>query len=536
VFPRYQTAELAYAVTEHVAMGRTVAATRTVVSPSDDRQGTYVAATRGTSDNVLMVITPSPKLADPLPLSRPAPELNRFYDLQKQRQGQAVQRSPQGDLDDGMAALADVLARDATDLAATEYREQQRSNADHLGLLHAIWIDLTERADAMRFRPIVQSALADTWGITDGELDSPTARWLYRTMRAAELVGEDPAAAVRTAVEYRDFAGARDIPAVIDARMRRSVSATAPPPVGRWADRVPEVADPQISEYLRTLATFMGERRERIGLYAAEHQPARAVKALGPVPDEPGERDRWQQRASAIGAYRELFSYDDDRQAIGPEPIADHPDKRAQWHEAWRALGPADGTDLRDRADGSLWLIRDQYQAETAWAPKHVGRELGHVRASAEDARLRVIRSKAEAEAARKAGDRDRAARHEQRAECSRLLESAHQMQETILAGLMEDRRAWETATEPQRRLAVAADTELRRRYPEMRIEPLRSSEPEQVTDEQRAELDVLPEEQHEYQPPAWMRELAEARKAFSEKMPNGRASGNRTKIPTMRT
>jgi len=65
----------------------------------------------------------------------------------------------------------------------------------------------------------------------------------------------------------------------------------------------------------------------------------------------------------------------------------------------------------------------------------------------------------------------------------------------------------------------VAADTELRRRYPDMTIEPLRSAEPAEVTDEQRAELDVLPEEQHEYQPPAWMRELAEARTAFKEKI-----------------
>ena len=128
--------------------------------------------------------------------------------------------------------------------------------------------------------------------------------------------------------------------------------------------------------------------------HAAEHQPAWAVKALGPVPTDPGERERWQERASAVGAYRELFGYDDERQPIGPEPVADHPDKRALWYEAWRALGPADGTDLRGRADGSLWLIRDQYQAETAWAPKHVGRELGYVRASAEDARLRVIRSR----------------------------------------------------------------------------------------------------------------------------------------------
>jgi hypothetical protein len=141
------------------------------------------------------------------------------------------------------------------------------------------------------------------------------------------------------------------------------------------------------------------------------------------------------------------------------------------------------------------------------------------VRAGAEDARLRVIRSQAEAEAARKAGDGELAARHEQQAERGRAQESAYRTQENILAGLMDDRRAWEVATEPQRRLAVAADAELRRRHSEMRIEPLRSAEPDEVTDEQRDELDVLPEAQQEYRPPGWVQELAEARKAFSEKI-----------------
>src|SRR5205823_2818102 len=181
---------------------------------------------------------------------------------------------------------------------------------------------------------------------------------------------------------------------------------------------------------------------DRTAQHAADHQPAWAVKALAPVPSDPGERKRWQERASAVGAYRELFGHDDERQPIGPEPVADHPDKRALWYEAWRALGPADGTDLRGRADGSLWLIRDQYQAETVWAPKHTGRELGYVRASAEDARLRVIRSRAEAEAARKARDSELAARHEQQAKRSQAQESAYRMQESILAGLMDDRRA----------------------------------------------------------------------------------------------
>src|SRR5262249_2301817 len=206
---------------------------------------------------------------------------------------------------------------------------RQWSNADHLGLLHAIWMDLTERADAARFRPVVQSALANTWGLTDGELDIPTARWLYRTMRAAELAGTNPGEAVTHAIQSRDRGGARDIPAVIDARMRPWVTAMTPLPVGRWAGRVPQVADPHIGEYLGQLATLMDERRDRIGHHAVEHQPAWAVKALGPVPEDPGGRGRWRERARAAGAYPELFGYGDDPQPNRPQPIADPPDKTA---------------------------------------------------------------------------------------------------------------------------------------------------------------------------------------------------------------
>ena len=136
--------------------------------------------------------------------------------------------------------------------------------------------------------------------------------------------------------------------------MRQSVSVMTPLPVGRWSERVPDVADPLIHEYLGQLAMLMDERRERIGLHAVEHQQAWAVKALGPVPEDPGEQDRWRERASAVGAYRELFGYGDDRQPIGSEPRGDYPDKRALWHEAWRALGPTGATDLRDREAGSL--------------------------------------------------------------------------------------------------------------------------------------------------------------------------------------
>jgi len=42
----------------------------------------------------------------------------------------------------------------------------------------------------------------------------------------------------------------------------------------------------------------------------------------------------------------------------------------------------------------------------------------------------------------------------------------------------MADRQEWEQETAGSRRLAIAADTELRRRHPYGKIVPLRSAEP----------------------------------------------------------
>jgi hypothetical protein len=48
-----------------------------------------------------------------------------------------------------------------------------------------------------------------------------------------------------------------------------------------------------------------------------------------------------------------------------------------------------------------------------------------------------------------------------------------------LLAGAQETRLQWEALTEPARRVALAADLELRRRHPGHRIEPLKSAEPQ---------------------------------------------------------
>ena len=201
-------------------------------------------------------------------------------------------------------------------------------------------------------------------------------------------------------------------------------------------------------------------------------------------------RRAWEQKAASIARYREIYGYDHPDDPIGPEPARDAPDQRAVWYEAFAALGPAGQPDVRAMSDGRLWLLRDVYAAETAWAPRHVGKELRLSRLGAFDAGLGAIRADAETAAARKAGDRDRAGRHETLAGSYRALRDIYQQREQALAQATADRQEWERATEQSRRLAITADAELRRRHPGQKIEPLRSAEPVLASDTGREQPD----------------------------------------------
>jgi len=173
--------------------------------------------------------------------------------------------------------------------------------------------------------------------------------------------------------------------------------------------------------------------------------------------------------------------------------------------------------DLRALPDGSLLHMRGTYAAETAWAPRHVGRELQRIRVSAGDAGLAAIRARAEERIARERGQAERAGRHGALARSWTAMETFYRDQETELEQTMEARRDWERATEHSRRLAVAADSELRRRHPAQRFEPLRSAEPV-VTDEERDQL-VLAPGAETYQTPEWITRLAAERRAVREKL-----------------
>jgi hypothetical protein len=92
----------------------------------------------------------------------------------------------------------------------------------------------------------------------------------------------------------------------------------------------------------------------------------------------------------------------------------------------------------------------------------------------------------------------------------------------------MTDRVDWDHATRAQRHLAVAADAELRRRYPGQYFSPLRSAEPEPAASAQRDQLTRTPDE-----PPGemdqWISDLAAGHRTFADRL----ADRQSQKIPS---
>jgi hypothetical protein len=474
VYARFEEAELGYAVTDHTAQGRTVHTGLAVITGTEDRQHAYVALTRGTHDNRAYVFTLSPKKADPVPGPRPAPELAR-YDRLTARSDDRDPTAGSTDAKDPLGVLAEVLDRDGEQQSASQTWRHALSDADHLAILHAIWTAETAAAREQHYAELLVDALPPEH---QQEL-SHKAQWLWRTLRSAELAGLDARQVLAHAVGERNLIGARDVAAVIDARIRRRLGVLVPLPAPSWSEQLVDIADLERRAYAEQIAELMDARKERIGEHAAEDALPWALSALGAVPDEPLTRLEWQRRAASIGAYRELSGYDDLGDPIGPEPATSIPELRAAWHEAQAALGPADGPDVRGMADGRLLHLRDTYPVETAWAPPWVGDQLRQARAGARDAHLAALRNAGEADAAHRLGKNDEGTRHQTLAASYQAMHEAYRERETVFAAAMADRADWERATQRQRQLAVAADAELLRRHPTQTWAPLRSSEPQ---------------------------------------------------------
>jgi len=280
VFNSYKDAELGYAVTDHAAQGRTVTAGLAVITGTEDRQHAYVALSRGTDVNLAYVFTQSPKTADPVPGPRPAPELAR-YDRRTAPGGPAAPAAATPA--DPVTVLAGVLDRDGQQQSATQTRGQALADADHLAILHAIWAAETTPARDQAYRDLLMTTLPPGYRRPPGH----QAKWLWRTLRGAELAGLDPAAVLADAIAERDLAGSRDIAAVLDARIRHRTGTLVPLPSRLWSEQVPALADPVRRAYVAEIAALMAARKDRIGGTHRRPPPGLGHRRAGPGPRPP---------------------------------------------------------------------------------------------------------------------------------------------------------------------------------------------------------------------------------------------------------
>jgi len=463
---------LAYATTLHAAQGRTLGTAHVLVDGLGDRQGLYVAMSRGRDANHAYCITDHSRAADTRKGSRPAPELDRAKRLGRERagllSGEPAHDDQQSPVLDPVTVLAGILARNGSELSATETLQQELSRADHLGVLGGIWDDVTRRVQAIRFEHALRGALPTE--LASQALNDPACTWLWRSLREAEAAGLDGAHILQQTVASRTMSGARDVARVLDSRVRHMLDGVPPQPFRPWAERLLSTDSADLDRYLRELAEAMDDRIRRLGEHTATTQPQWARQALGPVPTDPVAHLEWEQRASLMAAYRERYGYAHPVDPIGSAPAKTSPEARAAWHAALSALGRVKGIDLRSCTDGELWLRRSTYERETAWAPPHVAEELRLARIAERDAHVNAIRAEHEL----RTTDDQAVARHQQLARIWRALEAKAAMEVGMFAATEETRRQWEIVTEPTRRIAIAADLELRRRHSAWHIPQLR--------------------------------------------------------------
>jgi hypothetical protein len=133
--------DLGYALTYYTVEGQTVSVGIALANDSRAREGLYVAMSRGAQRNEVYAYPSAQEPAGSVIGQPPAPdpEMARQHRLRADRES----TSPRAGLDskDPVTILAPAVRREAVELSATETRDQALSDADHLGVLHAIWMD-----------------------------------------------------------------------------------------------------------------------------------------------------------------------------------------------------------------------------------------------------------------------------------------------------------------------------------------------------------------------------------------------------------
>jgi hypothetical protein len=185
--------DLGYARTWYTVEGQTVAVGIALANDRRACEGLYVAMSRGGQRNEVYAYPAAHAPADSAigQPSAPDPELARQRRLQADREN--AQPTAARDEQDPITILAPVVRRDDAELSATETRDRAWSDADHLGAMHAIWMDQCRAEAYVRYAKAVRGYAEPA----DAEEVLKDTDRLWRTVRSAKLAGLDGTGVIR---------------------------------------------------------------------------------------------------------------------------------------------------------------------------------------------------------------------------------------------------------------------------------------------------------------------------------------------------
>ena len=426
---------LAYGGNIFVGQGRTVDDSYQLFTDATSRESFYVAMTRGRARNVAGVVTER-ETADALGPQAPPP-----------RKVTAE------------ALLSQAVTRQRDDLTATEYLRREQDLEYGMASLVGRWQVLTRDAQFTAYDAVMREAMPPE---AYGKLASDPARGtLARHLRAAELAGADAEAVLREATRWRDFAGASSVASVLHGRVTRLTGPVSHAALSSYSAATPDLADPALAAAARELARLADERTAELGQQAAAERPVWALHALGEPPDDPAVRQEWVDRASRIAAWRELSSYKDPVQPVGPAPKMGAVELRAAWRGAADAAGLSkDDQGIRETTEMQLVAQAREATRLKAWEPADVAEE----RRDAELVKSDMLAESMMADAAARNAEGPDAVKAQELAGSFRQLTQELSVRTAWLGEQDEHRREWHAAHAAKVARGVQARAELERR------------------------------------------------------------------------
>ena len=349
---------LAYASTVHAAHGRTVDTGYAVLGPGTDAASAYVQLTRGRQANAAFVVT-----------------RNLAQDADT---GETHTVARRGAAD----VLADVIRPPEVDSNRTALTEAETA-AEHARatgtqidpLIDVIGESLGGRTGRLLDQLAAEGVLPERHRL---ELAADEARdTVDQLLRTAELAGHNPAEVLRDALADRSLDNSASVAQVLHFRIRTALENKLTPRVTSFTDLLPRDLPEHTRPGLEALAAAADARRVELGARLAEAPPQWAREALGPVPEDPAQREVWQQRAGWAASYRELAGHSDDADPLGAAPPPGLAEKHALFRTAHTALDLSyAGAEEEAMTEGRLRVRVAAYTREEAWAPRYVADEL----------------------------------------------------------------------------------------------------------------------------------------------------------------